>query len=174
MNDYQIRRTVHGDEEKIARVHIQAWQEAYKNILPQDYLDDLPSSMEDRVKMWKNSIAHQQRWSFVAETNKEIVGFILFGPPRDKDKNSFIELGAIYLLASEKNKGIGFSLLSAGFDLMKNLGYHRAYCWVLENNPTIQFYEKTGARFSGNKKVDEIGGKNHNELCYDWPSLNIK
>ena len=35
----------------------------------------------------------------------------------------------------------------------------KAYCWVLEGNPTIKFYEKSGAVFNGMEKPLEIGGK---------------
>jgi len=100
----------------------------------------------------------------------------LFGPPRDPNREGFIELGAIYLLASEKGKGIGFSLLSAGFNEMKPLGYKKAYCWELENDPTIKFYERSGAKFSNQIKEDEIGGKQFKEFAYEWNSiiLNLK
>ena len=173
IKNIKIRQAKAGDELQIAQVHIQAWQEAYKDILPQEYLAQLSSEMEDRIKMWKNILTNPQRWAWVAEGGQGIVGFSLFGPPRDPNKEGFIELGAIYLLASEKEKGIGFSLLSAGFNKMKDLGYERAYCWVLENNPTIKFYERTGARFTTQIKADEIGGKKFNELAYEWDSLTI-
>jgi hypothetical protein len=76
-------------------------------------------------------------------------------------------------LVSEKGNGIGFSLLSAGFNKMRDLGYKKAYCWVLEGNPSIQFYERTGAAFSNQVKEADIGGQSFNELAYDWDSLNI-
>lgn len=142
----KIRRAEHGDENQIAKVHIQSWQEAYKGLVPQGYLDKLPSEIEERIDMWKRILANPERWAWIAEGPEGIVGFVLFGPPRDPNREGFIELGAIYLLESEKRKGTGFSLLSAGFNKMKDLGYKTAYCWVLENNPTIQFYEKSGAK----------------------------
>jgi RimJ/RimL family protein N-acetyltransferase len=174
MTDLNIRRAAIGDEVAIAQVHIQSWQEAYKDLIPQEYLDQLPSKIEDRIKMWKSILINPQRWAFVAEGRKGIVGFVLFGPPRDENRGGFIELGAIYILVSEKGCGMGFALLSEGFNLMKELGYKRAYCWVLENNPTIKFYERTGAKFSGHSKEDEIGAKKFNELAYEWDSLNLE
>lgn len=168
-----IRTATSGDEYQLAQVHIRSWQEAYKDLVPQDYLDQLPAELEDRIKMWKGILENPQRWAWVAESSQGIIGFALFGPPRDPDKEGFVELGAIYLLASEKGKGIGFSLLSAGFNKMKDLGYSRAYCWVLENNPTIKFYERSGASYSGQTKEDEIGGKKINELAFEWKSLSI-
>ena len=168
-----IRPATQGDEHQIARVHILSWQEAYQGLIPQHYLDELPSEMEGRVKMWKSILSNPKRWTWVAESHQGIVGFILFGPPRDPGMDEFIELGAIYLLASEKGKAIGYALLSAGFMKMRNLGYKRAYCWVLENNPTIKFYDRTGAKYSGQKKEDNIGGKELNELAYQWNSLEL-
>ena len=106
--------------------------------------------------MWKRIMTNPQRWAWVAEGPQGIVGFVLFGPPRDKNREGYIELGAIYLLAFEKGKGVGFSLLSVGFNKMKDLGYKKAYCRVLENNPTIKFYERSGAQFSNQVKEDDI------------------
>jgi len=174
MNQVLIRRASLDDEVGLAQVHIQSWQEAYKGLIPQDYLDQLPSELERRIIAWKGSLANPERWIFVAESTHGIVGFVLFGPPRDQNKSGFVELGAIYLMASEKGQGIGYSLLSAGFTLMKDLGFKRAYCWVLENNPTIKFYERSGAAYSGQMKDDEIGGKKFKELAYQWDSLDFK
>lgn len=173
MDRVTIRPVKVGDEHRLATVHIKSWQEAYAGLMPEQYLEQLPSEHNQRVEMWSRVIANPARWAWAAVDNDEIVGFVLFGPPRDKNRDGFIELGAIYLLESHKNKKIGFSLLSAGFNKMKGLGYKRAYCWVLENNPTIKFYERTGAKFSSEVKQDEIGGKSFKELLYEWDDINI-
>ena len=172
-SNIKIRTAQTGDEEQLARVHIQSWQESYAGLLPQDYLDQLPSELNGRIDNWKSTLEIPNRFVWVAEGERGIVGFVLFGPPRDKNKEGYIEVGAIYLLASEKGKKVGFSLLSAGFNKMRALGYKKAYCWVLENNPTIKFYERTGAQFSSQVKHDEISGKSINELAYHWEDLNI-
>lgn len=169
---FGVRRAQHGDEERIAKVHIQAWQEAYKNLVPQNYLDELPKELKGRTEMWVKILANPQRWAWVATVSDQIVGFILFGLPRDKNRDGFIELGAIYLLENYKGSGVGFSLLSTGFNFMSGVGYEKAYCWVLENNPTIKFYERNGAIFSGQTKFDEIGGQEFKELAYDWRSTS--
>jgi GNAT superfamily N-acetyltransferase len=158
---------------QISRVHIQAWQEAYQGLIPATYLDGLSDEFDERVEMWQNILANPKRWAWVAVKNDSVVGFILFGPPRDENHEYYIELGAIYLLAAHKAMGIGFALLSAGFNFMKSLGYQKSYCWVLEGNPTTRFYENTGAKFSGQTKVEETAGKDMTELAYEWPSLDL-
>lgn len=127
MTEIKIRSVKSGDESAIAAVHIKSWQEAYNGIIPQDYLDSLPDQLNDRIEMWTSILANPQRWTWVAEAPQGIVGFVLFGPPRDPNRDDFIELGAIYLRASEKGNGTGFSLLSAGLDKMTNLGYKKVY-----------------------------------------------
>lgn len=168
---YSIRKARPGDEEQLAAVHIRCWQEAYRGILPQTFLDSLSNEQDQRYRMWINILSNPQRWAWVAEFENNIIGFSLFGPPRDPNRENFIELGAIYLLQKHQGKKIGFSLLRTGFEAMKNLGYERAYCWTLEQNPTRRFYEKTGATFSGQTKQDQLGGLFFKELAYDWPSL---
>lgn len=168
-----VRRASLGDEAGIALVHVKSWQEAYNGLISQDFLDQLPSTLEKRTNMWKSALTNPERWIFVAENSGSIKGFACFQPPRDRDKSGYGELSAIYLLASEKGRGIGFSLLSAGFNKLKDQGFTKAYCWVLEGNPTIKFYERTGASFNGQTKDDEIGGKKVREFAYDWNKLDI-
>ena len=171
-NQFEIRKAILGDESSIAKVHIRSWQEAYRGLLPQNYLDNLCAKLNERTQMWINAIKNPQRWTWVATIDNEIVGFIIFGPPRDQNRDGFIELGAIYLLEEYKNKKIGISLLMTGFNYFKSQGYDKCYCWVLKGNPTINFYEKTGALFSGQSKFDEIGGEKFQELAYDWSSMS--
>jgi uncharacterized cupin superfamily protein/predicted acetyltransferase/predicted N-acetyltransferase YhbS len=168
-----IRRARHGDEPSIAQVHIESWQQAYQGIVPQKYLDELPLSFDERVESWQRILNNENRWAFVAERENQILGFVLFGSPRDEGREDWIELGAIYLLASEQKKGTGFSLLREGFSLMKSLGYQRAYCWALDENPTGKFYVGAGAAKSDLTKFDDIGGQRFKEVAYEWQDLDL-
>jgi hypothetical protein len=42
--------------------------------------------------------------------------------------------------------------------------------WVLEQNPAVRFYEKTGAEHLMSKQI-EIGGISLTELALGWPDL---
>jgi GNAT superfamily N-acetyltransferase len=68
---------------------------------------------------------------------------------------------------------IGFTLLKSFFDAQLSLGYKKGYLWVLADNPTINFYEKTGGRFHGRTKDDEIAGQKVKELCYVWENIQL-
>jgi ribosomal protein S18 acetylase RimI-like enzyme len=81
------------------------------------------------------------------------------------------EVQAIYLREACKGRGAGFAMLVSGFGQMFERGFTSAYCWVLEGNATIRFYERTGAAFNGMSKEEKIGGKPVKELVYVWPDL---
>jgi hypothetical protein len=42
--------------------------------------------------------------------------------------------------------------------------------WVLERNPAIHFYEKSGATVVSDKEI-EIGGVLLQEVAFAWPDL---
>jgi len=98
-----------------------------------------------------------------------VVGFIAVTSGREERYNQWGEIGAIYLLEAYKQKGIGFQLLSNGFEFLRTKNYKKAYCWILENNPTCSFYERSGGiRILGEIKVAEIGDQQVNEFAYEW------
>jgi len=167
-----IRRAIKEDGAEIANVHLNSWREAYRNLLPQDYLDQLPLSFRKRMNLWSQTAVMNDRALYVAENKLGIIGFSVFAPARDKNLNEHGELGAIYLLEKFKGQRIGAALLKMGMKQLLEWNYSKAYCWVLQNNPTIKFYEKSGAVFNGMEKSDDIGGLKVKELCYEWKDLN--
>jgi hypothetical protein len=82
-----VRDAVAADVEGIARVHVQAWRETYKDLLAPEALAG--PSVEERVRMWQGAFRHPDPRAklLVAEENGEIVGFargaaqaMAFGP----------------------------------------------------------------------------------------------
>lgn len=169
--DLKIRRANKDDAAEIANVHLNSWREAYEGILAKDFLDDLPMTFKRRMQMWKQVTDDERKIVFVAEGKMGIVGFSLFEAARDISMPGYIEIGAIYLLEKFKGKGVGATLLSLGMQESVKKGFSKAYCWVIDKNPTIEFYERSGAAFNGMKKSVEIGGKAIEELVFEWQNL---
>lgn len=170
----RIRLAEPGDEAEIANAHLNSWREAYKDLLPSEFLNQLPLTFKRRRDYWRTVIPQREKYVFfVAEAPEGIVGFACFRQGTDQGWEKAAELGAMYLLEKYKGSGVGFNLLSAGFKIMQGRGFNRGFCWVLEGNQTIQFYERTGATFSGDTKQDSLGGKQCNELRYEWKVLNF-
>lgn len=121
--DFKIRRPIPGEELQIAQVHIQSWQEAYRDLLPKSYLAQLPSELEERHQMWLNILKNPKRWAWVAEVGGKIVGFSLFGPPRDSNRENYIELGAKFtcLMKTDQIAGQNFQELGYAWESL-NIG----------------------------------------------------
>ncbi len=167
----QIRQATPEDAAEIANVHLNSWREVYHDLLPQDFLNQLPLTFKRRMSMWKKAATDSNKFLFVAEAECGIVGFSIFGPSRDPELAKHGEIAAIYLLEKFKGKGIGAVLLKMGMKQLFDMKYNSVYCWVLQNNPTIKFYECSGAIFNGMEKEAEIGGQKVKELCYEWKDL---
>lgn len=167
-----IRQAKPEDAAEIANVHLNAWREAYKGQLDQEFLDWMPFTFKRRKQHWEETLAYHADHIFVAESAKGIVGFISLDiSGRDEDMKEWGEVGAIYLLERHKGKKIGLHLLKAGFSFLTAKGLTKAYCWMLKGNPTGKFYESTGAKLNGREKLAKINNKDEVEVMYIWESL---
>ena len=170
----KIRKAITEDAAEIANVHINSWREAYKGLLPQTFLDDRPLYFKNRYELWKRVTADQSHATYVAESdNSGVVGFINGYTARDKGYEDFAEVYCIYLLQKFHGQKIGFRLLKIYFDALLEKGYKKGYLWVLKDNPTIRFYESTGAKLVHDIKKTVIGGLDVEELCYVWDNINL-
>ncbi len=172
MDNITIRRAVLDDAAEIANVHISSWREAYKGLLPDEFLDDRPLSFKNRYDLWKKVTVNTSQVTIVAECSTNgVIGFINGTKGRDTDLHDFAEVWCIYLLKKYHGKKVGFNLLKAFFDAHIDLGFKKGYLWVLADNPTISFYEKVGGIHKGRTKEDEIGEQKVLELCYIWNNI---
>ncbi len=170
-----IRKAIIDDAAEIANVHTNSWREAYKGLLPQSLLDDRPLVFKNRYDLWKRVTADKTQTTFVAESDRNgVVGFINGYNARDKGFEDYAEVYCIYLLKKFHGQKIGLKLLKSYFDVHIQKGYEKAYLWVLKDNPTIRFYESTGAKVTDDIKQAVLGGQKVEELCCVWDKLDLK
>src|SRR5438309_5691153 len=55
MASLTLREATRADARAIAEIHVAAWRAAYRDLMPQSYLDSL--SVEERAPMWEKTIA---------------------------------------------------------------------------------------------------------------------
>jgi L-amino acid N-acyltransferase YncA len=155
------------DAAAIAHVHVQSWLTTYKGMVPAEYLASLREA--DRVPAWQEWLT-RDIGVFVAEVDGKIVGFAAGGPIREPIAAYDAELYSIYLLEEVQGRGIGKKLLSAVADALLRKTHTSMIAWVLEQNPAVRFYEKTGAEHLMSKQI-EIGGVSLKELALGWPDV---
>lgn len=153
-----VRRAVDRDAEAIAALHIRSWQRAYRNQLPDEFLDHLSDELENRTGFWRSHISttnggRHEIWT--AEIESRINGFSALGPARDVDAAG--ELYAIYVEPESWHQGVGRTLLAHSSERLAALGYSTAILWVLESNARAhRFYERAGWRADGGAKIESL------------------
>ena len=162
MNRFEIRKTTPADDfDAISRIYALSWQTAYRGIVPQRYLDDLPETR------WAG-VLREGRWvSYLALENKKYIGTASVCPARDEAMSGYGEIVSIYLLPEYFGRGYGAPLLAHAMAGLKETGYDNVYLWVLEDNKRARaFYEKNGFSQTPDRLTLDIGGKNLTDIRY--------
>ena len=149
----EIRKIVPTDDfDAISRIYALSWKTAYKNIVPQKHLDELP---ENR---WADVLRNSTYDNFVMIKDGKYIGSSGVCPARDDDMDGWGEIMSIYLLPEYFGKGYGKPLFENSIAALQSMGYDKIYVWVLEKNIMARrFYEKCGFSLF-DSKPNSIGG----------------
>ncbi|CYU15227.1 GNAT family N-acetyltransferase [Streptococcus suis] len=120
-----------------AYVHWKSWQEAYADLLPQEFLKKTYTL--ERCQDW--AVRYPQN-ILIAVMNDKVVGFACYGSSSQEDLPGAGELYALYVLTDYYDQKIGYQLMQAA--LKKLQSYE---------------YEKVGFRFDGVKKTVNLGAE---------------
>jgi GNAT superfamily N-acetyltransferase len=164
-----IRPAEPTDAPGIAEVHVRSWQDAYRGLLPQDYLDNL--DVVHRREGWDRILATTgwpRTGAFVAEDSHAIIGFTHVGPTRDQDEPRAVgEVTAIYVLSRAWGTGAGRALMAGAVSTLADAGFAEASLWVLDANTRARrFYELAGWAADGADRVEELRGFPLREVRY--------
>jgi GNAT superfamily N-acetyltransferase len=138
-----VRPATLPDAPAMGRVHVRAWQAAYRGQMPDDYLHGLRP--EDRAAHWEGALRREDLRGaiLVAERAGEVIGFAVAGPSRDPEGAG--ELYAINLDPAHWGTGAGRALLQAAQAELARPGFDETVLWVLEGNARARrFYEIAG------------------------------
>ncbi len=168
--DIELRRATPADAEALARMHVQAWREAYTGQMPDAVLSGL--HVASRAAMWQQVMAQTTQVQ-LAIRDGEIVGFGASRPQPDPSLPFAGEIGAIYVLRRMQRRGVGRRLMAAiAGDLLKR-GLGSASLWVLESNaPARGFYQAYGGR-EVTRREQERDGFSAVGVAYGWDDLTV-
>jgi GNAT superfamily N-acetyltransferase len=167
--NFMIRRAKIEDAGAIAHVQVESWKTTYAGIVSDAYLASL--NQEDRMRSWREQILADNISIFLAEDETGIFGFVAGGEVREKLEEYDAELYAIYLLRERQRQGVGRALGLTLASALQTRGFMSMLVWVLEQNPSVSFYQRLGAVQIA-RKIINIGGADLQELAFGWPSLD--
>jgi GNAT superfamily N-acetyltransferase len=164
--DVQLRPAEPNDALAVARVHVRSWQVAYRNLIPDDFLDALRP--EDRAARYDFAASDVRRpRTILAVERGAVLGFATTSPSRDADLPDHGELCALYVDPPKWGRGIGAALISAARARLAELGFRSALLWVLEGNVRAErFYRADRWAPDGVCRTDSRRGVTLHEVRY--------
>ncbi|MDR2590631.1 MAG: GNAT family N-acetyltransferase [Oscillospiraceae bacterium] len=154
-----IRKVLPEDAYNYAVLHINCWKDAYTGIIPDTYLENMSTQLEQRTERSRQNISNPDGCEYLcAVANSKMIGRLVYSKCRNEDKLEAGEINAIYLLANYWGKGYGKQIMDYAISKLKQANYPEVIVWVLEENYRARsFYEKYGFILDGTHKDIEIG-----------------
>jgi ribosomal protein S18 acetylase RimI-like enzyme len=145
-----LRTAVLADARPIAAFHTDCWNEAYRGMVPQDYLDRI--TVEDREIRWHDRLTSPLRQTWMALRGDHVVGVASSGRSDEVDLPA-LELMSLYVAADHRGGALAEQLLS------RSIGSAPAHLLVFEENRRAQaFYRKHRFRAVGHRQLDADTG----------------
>lgn len=154
------------------RVNTQCWQETYKGIIDDEFLNKINNELEKNIeRKMERFKSEEEKKDYVIYLNKKPIGMTSVGKSRiDKYPNSG-ELCSLYILNDVKDKGIGKKIFEHDVCILKKLGYDSMVIGCLKDNISANgFYQHMGGKLSFERTIN-IGGKEYKENIYYFEKI---
>ena len=158
-----IKPLIFEDEAKeTSQLFQKCWQDTYKNILPDVFLDNIPKNA------WVKQVNESARHNLIfVDDDNQIRAAVSYGRPRDTRMLGCGELMALYVEPNFQGFNIGKTLLNAAENELKKMGYGKIYLWCIDGDENArQFFEHFGWINNATEKFVEIAGKEYKYLLY--------
>jgi GNAT superfamily N-acetyltransferase len=165
-----VREATPRDAREIARVHVAAWQVAYRGLMADELLDGL--SVDRREEFWREILRAppfdgQRTW--ISALDGVARGFATAGPSRDPraDLRLTGEVQALYVDPPAWRQGHGRRLMQTAMKYLADRGHGEATLWMVGGNlRALQFYEALGWHPDGTTRCGTWEGIAQNEIRY--------
>ena len=139
--NYKIRKKERRDCSAVAHVVTIAWNETYRGIVPDNFLNNLYNNEEERAQNSYNKFDEKENHQYILE------GFINVGSSNENDYENCGEIYAIYIINGYKGYGFGKKLIAAGINELKEMKFDKMIIGCLEGNPSNEFYKHIGGKY---------------------------
>jgi len=139
-----IRKGTKEDCKAIAHIITVGWNEAYKGLVPNSFLEELKNNEDERVKQSYDKFDENDNNQYVLEIDNEVVGFVKFGISSYEDYQDCGEIFALYIMSEYKGNGFGRKLVDIAKNELKSMGYNKMVIACLKENVSNEFYKYIG------------------------------
>lgn len=151
-----IRYANEEDADTMALIYSKSFQQAFKGIIPDDFLKERFSYERLKERLYKGIYEGTVTSCIMYEADIP-VGMQTF--IKDKERHdSEIEIGTICLLPEYWGRNIGIEFIGWALTELKRKGYIKVALWVVEENVRARkFYEKVGFEHDGEIRIINPG-----------------
>jgi len=170
LDDMVIIAAGPGDAAALAEVHVTAWRETYRGLLPAPYLAQMNIGLYAR--RWRRQLmaARPPEVVLAAEGREGLVGYCAGQAGVD---GAPAEVSTLYVLQAAQKLGLGRRLLAASARVLQARGAGALSLWVLNGNvPARGFYEHIGGVAVAERAVRGWGG-GYRETAFHWADINL-
>jgi GNAT superfamily N-acetyltransferase len=156
------------DAAALAEVHVTAWRETYRDLLPPTYLAQMNASLYAR--RWRRQLmaAHPPEIVLAAEGRDGLVGY---SAGQTRAEGASAEVSTLYVIQAAQKLGLGRRLLAASACVLRARGAGSLSLWVLNGNAAARgFYEHLGGVAVAERAVRGWGG-GYRETAYHWADI---
>ena len=147
MMKWSIKKSEKGDCKAIAEFITKTWNETYRGIINDEFLDNLENTEEERYINFINNFDEKSNMQYIIKKNNEVIAYLKLSEIKDDDYKEYIELKSLYVLKEYQKNGIGKELIQNAFNEAKKAGYKKMIIGCLEKNKSNGFYKKMGGKF---------------------------
>jgi ribosomal protein S18 acetylase RimI-like enzyme len=163
----EVRAARRGEELAVAELHVRSWQEAYRELMPAEFLAGLDP--RDRAGRYEFGGGEEGPTTLVAVVPRDrdcvegpferIAGFVTFAASRDADASGLGEVVALYVDPDRHEGGVGRLLMTEARRHLREGGFTEAILWVLDGNERAQrFYQREGWTPDGARREENVYG----------------
>jgi ribosomal protein S18 acetylase RimI-like enzyme len=166
-----LRPAIFSDYAAIASLHAQSWQQTYRGIFSDHFLDH--AAEKDRTEIWHNRLLHPHSNQVVtlAIQNEIIVGFSCLYLNDDPLLGSLLD--NLHVSPFFQQAGIGRMLLrNCATTILENANNHKMYLWVFELNQNARrVYEHLGGANVSTEEKQNPDGTSARICKYVWNNV---
>ncbi len=173
---FRVRPAGPKDAAAMAKVYVDAWQDAYPGVVPLSRLAAMKA--KEQSPRWRSALDGSSAGrALVAETETDgIVGMAAFGPANDTAAGAAFALEAeifdLYVAPPFYGRGIGRTLLLTAFATLFGFGLSSCLAWVPAHAQTRFFFEALDGRPVAERTGDLLG-EAVPEVAYGWRTLML-
>ncbi len=164
----EYRRAVHDDYPAIAKLHAASWQQHYRGIFSDSYLDNKVE--QDRMQVWEKRmrLPADNQYVTLAIQDNAIVGFACLFLDYKPAIGSLLD--NLHIAKHCQRSGIGKKLMRVCAEkIIMYAAIKKMHLWVFEVNTLARTaYEKAGGKLFETIETENEDGTSASACCYTW------